>query len=172
MSTELTLQTASVAGQSETYIQDTTDVSQSNYVSGINSPAVIGSSSILFEEIRSTNRLTTLAWLNQLQREWPQQVIIVFASHGEKTFKNTHWENKRFVQVQRFVYFKRFLNTKKDLISTSIEQPQMSNKLKGDSEKQHSAAVLASSWWIGAYLRRRQNSRSHLYWYRQALEIL
>ena len=61
----------------------TTDVSQWKHVSGINNPASIGTRAINIEELKRSELLTGPAWLKQPEREWREQVNLIFASDEE-----------------------------------------------------------------------------------------
>ena len=61
-------------------ILDTTNVSQWNHVSGISNPADIRTRAIKVDELKRSEWLTGPAWLKQRENEWPEQLILTFAS--------------------------------------------------------------------------------------------
>ena len=96
-------------------ILDTTDVSQWKHVSGVNNPADIGTRAINIEELKKSEWLTGLAWLNWPESEWSEQVNLIFASDEENipssSLHDTGWRKKAVNQWERFSNFVRLVNT-------------------------------------------------------------
>ena len=95
-------------------ILDTTDVSQWNHVSGINSPADNGTRAINVDELMRSEWLIGPAWLKQRENEWPEQLNLTFASDGqndEMVFSAKVEEKKPMIQWERFSNFNRLVNT-------------------------------------------------------------
>ena len=92
-------------------ILDTTNVSQSNHVSGINNPADIGTRAINVDEVRRSEWLTGPVWLKQPESEWPEQVNLTFASDEKMVFSAKVEEVEPMIQWERFSNFSRLVNT-------------------------------------------------------------
>ena len=95
-------------------ILDTTNVSKWNHLSGINSPADIGTRAINVDEFKRSEWLTGPASLKPGEKEWPEQVNLTFASdeqNDEKVFSAKVEEKKLTIQWERFSNFSRLVNT-------------------------------------------------------------
>ena len=95
-------------------ILDITNVSQWNHVSGINNPADIGTRAINVDELKRSEWLTGPAWLKQRENEWPEQLILTFASDEQNdkiVFSAKVEEKKPMIQWKRFSNYNRLVNT-------------------------------------------------------------
>ena len=96
-------------------ILDTTDVSHWKHVSAINNPADIGTKAINIEELKRNECLIGPAWLKRPEKEWPDQMNLIFASDEENipssVFLIQAEEKKAAIQWERFSNFNRLVNT-------------------------------------------------------------
>ena len=126
-------------------ILDTTDVSQWKHVSGIYSPADIGTKAFNVDDLKKSERLTGPAWLKQPEIEWPEQVNPFFAADEENiptsNFITQAGEKKPIVQWGRFSNFNRLVNTMA-YVQRALKKMKPATKMIGIEENEDAKATI------------------------------